>query len=157
MADRVVVLFDGVIQQLGTPAEVFERPANRFVAGFIGTPRMNCLDVTVGQGEELIVEGSSIDVGGSLPKAAGEPVVLGIRPEAVAVDPDGPLEVSVTLTENLGSETLAYGLMGTQEFLLLVPTRAAPQAGQTVRVACDPADMHVFEPGALGERLTLDA
>lgn len=157
MADRVVVMYGGRIQQLGTPEEVFERPANRFVAGFIGTPRMNFFEASVGGGGNVVVEGSNFTAAGSIPKSAGASVILGVRPEALKLDPAGPLEIKVTLTENLGSETLAYGMLGNQECLLLVPTRNAPRSGASVRVSCDPADLHLFEPGELGERITVGA
>lgn len=157
MADRVVVMYGGRIQQLGTPEEVFERPANRFVAGFIGTPRMNFFEASVSNGGTVTVEGSTFTAAGSIPKSPGAEVILGIRPEALKLDPSGPLEIRVTLTENLGSETLAYGMLGSQECLLLVPTRNAPRSGESVRVACDPADLHIFEPGELGERITVGA
>ncbi|HEY7822016.1 MAG TPA: sn-glycerol-3-phosphate ABC transporter ATP-binding protein UgpC [Acidimicrobiia bacterium] len=157
MADRVVVMFDGQIQQLGTPKEVFERPNNRFVAGFIGTPRMNFFDATVTNDGGLDIEGAVISVGGGVPKVAGDHVVLGVRPEAMVLDPAGPLEFAVTLTENLGSETLTYGQVGSQECLLLVPTRLAPAAGDRIRVSSEIVDMHVFEPGNLGERIVVGA
>jgi len=153
MADRVVVMYDGRIQQLGTPEEVFERPANRFVAGFIGTPRMNFLESSVTADGNLDVEGSIVSAGAAISKKAGETVVLGVRPEALAIDPQGPLHMTVTLTENLGSETLAYGQVRQQECLLLSPTRLAPREGDGIRMSCEPVDMHVFESGDLGKRI----
>lgn len=157
MADRVVVMYGGRIQQLGTPSEVFERPVNRFVAGFIGTPRMNFLDAVVAGGSTVNIGSASMNVAGNVPLNPGSPVVLGVRPEAMKVDPSGPLSVTITLTENLGSETLAYGVVEGQECLLLVPSRSAPRSGDTVRVACDPSDLHLFEPGELGDRVALQA
>ena len=157
MADRVVVMFGGRIQQLGTPEEVFERPANRFVAGFIGTPRMNFFEASVSGGATVSVDGCAFTVAGSVPMSPGAPVVLGVRPEALKLDPSGPLQIAITLTENLGSETLAYGQLGTQECWLVIPTRSAPRSGDTVRVSYDPADLHLFEPGDLGERIALGA
>jgi len=157
MADRVVVMYNGRIQQLGTPEEVFERPTNRFVAGFIGTPRMNFLEASVTSDDYLDIEGSVVSAGGAIPKKPGETVFLGVRPEALAIDPQGPLHLTVTLTENLGSETLAYGQVGHQECLLLVPTRLAPRQGDDIRMSCEPVDMHIFEPGDLGERIAVGA
>lgn len=157
MADRVVVMYGGRIQQLGTPAEVFERPVNRFVAGFIGTPRMNFFDAVVTGGSTVNIGSASMNVSGNVPLGSGSSVVLGVRPEAMKVDPSGPLSVTITLTENLGSETLAYGVVEGQECLLLVPSRSAPRSGDTVRVACDPSDLHLFEPGELGDRVALQA
>lgn len=157
MADRVVVMYGGKIQQLGTPEEVFEKPANRFVAGFIGTPRMNFFDAQVGSGASVTVEGASVGLPGVAAKSAGDSVVLGIRPEALKLDPAGSLEVAVTLTENLGSETLAYGQLGQQECWMVIPTRSAPRSGDVVRLTCDPIDVHLFEPGELGERIAVQA
>lgn len=155
MADRVVVMYGGRIQQLGTPEEVFERPTNRFVAGFIGTPRMNFFDAAAAGGSTVSVGTTSLSVSGNVPLVSGSPVVLGVRPEAMKLDPSGPLSIVITLTENLGSETLAYGLLDGQECLLLIPTKSAPGSGDSVRVSCDPADLHLFQPGELGERIAL--
>jgi len=143
MADRVVV--------------IFERPANRFVASFIGTPRMNFFDAQVAPGASVKVEGSTVGLAGAVPKGVDEPVVLGVRPEALKIDPAGSLDVTVTITENLGSDTLVYGQLGQQECWMVVPTRNAPKQGDVVRVACDPIDLHLFELGELGQRITLQA
>lgn len=113
MGDRVVVLRDGRLQQVGTPTELYERPVNTFVAGFIGSPAINLLDgVPVRDGRATIAHSLQVPVAASTP--AGEGVTVGIRPEGVEpadADPDSltdRLTVRVDRVERMGSEIFAY-------------------------------------------------
>jgi ABC-type sugar transport system ATPase subunit len=127
MGDRVAVLADGSLQQVGTPEEVYDRPANRFVAGFLGGPPMN------------LVEG-----GGAL---GGEPSeVIGVRPEDLRLDPQGAVHAVVSVVEALGSETVlrVHATDGTPLFVR-TPPRGAERAGDLVRLAVDPARVHRFD------------
>ena len=120
MADKIVVLNGGRIEQVGAPLELYNHPVNRFVAGFIGSPKMNFLDGRIAAREEgatvLDVGGATVRLPRALPGAVeGEPVALGVRPEHLSVDPalGIPLgEVKVDLIENLGGETLLYARAG---------------------------------------------
>jgi ABC-type sugar transport system ATPase subunit len=161
MADRIVVLRDGVIEQIGTPLELYNTPANRFVAGFIGSPKMNFLDAKVsarsgGAPELLLAGGERIDVdgrgGGLAPDAA---VAIGIRPEHVALAPEraGDLALQVALTEQLGGNTVIYGTIGGQQSLVVQVTgQSAIARGDVVGVRLPPEACHLFDAGgaALG-------
>lgn len=159
LADRIVVLRAGRIEQTGTPLELYNRPANLFVAGFIGSPRMNTLPATVvatGPGGRLMLAGRQIafTVPGSL--KPGDAVTLGIRPEHLAVAaPNGrsdasDLTVTVDLAEQLGSETYFYARAddGTP-----VTIRQAGQIeatrGERIDLLIQPDALHVFDAAGL--------
>jgi multiple sugar transport system ATP-binding protein len=115
MADRIAILFDGEFQQIGTPNEVYNRPANKFVAGFIGSPSMNFFDgkfnrsdnnkIIFGQREYSLTD----DQAQKLEKASSEEIILGIRPEHIKITPtphEGSYDVEITVVEFLGAETM---------------------------------------------------
>jgi multiple sugar transport system ATP-binding protein len=112
LADRIVVLRAGRIEQVGTPLDLYHRPDNQFVAGFIGSPRMNFLKGTVAaQGSVAVVGGRSLDLPAAADLPVGEEVTVGIRPEHVALcaREDADLAVRLDLVEHLGGETYLYG------------------------------------------------
>ncbi|WP_319517829.1 sn-glycerol-3-phosphate ABC transporter ATP-binding protein UgpC [uncultured Martelella sp.] len=162
MADRIVVLREGRIEQIGAPLELYDTPENLFVAGFIGAPKMNFLT-----GHVDSVENSAIVVcttaGDRISATAlagklrtGDPVTLGIRPENLTISPDGPISATVSLIEQLGSVVLLYAT--TQEGIQIVSEsrdRAVPAIGETVRFSADGA-LHVFngEGRAVGAGLS---
>jgi multiple sugar transport system ATP-binding protein len=140
MADRIVIMKDGYIQQVGTPAEVFHKPANIFVAQFIGAPSMNML-AGAAQGGSVTVAGRSIarDTGQT------GPVTVGIRPDDLRVtDAQGSFEGRITVLEPLGAETLAYVDIGGAEVVARADGRAPPALGAVVQLAVDPANLHLF-------------
>jgi multiple sugar transport system ATP-binding protein len=146
MADRLVVLKAGVIQQVGTPEQVYETPANLFVAGFIGSPPMNFFPVALEGGTALLADGTRL----ALPHrvaATGGRAVLGLRPESLLpVEAAAPgLTVQVALVEPLGSDTLVHFRLGTQDYVARVPPEARPAVGQTMRLGVDPRRMHLFD------------
>lgn len=144
LAQRVVVMNEGRIEQVGTPAEVYRRPASVFVAGFFGAPGMNLFQAMVGADGRPCIGDRILD---SAERAAEPgPVVLGIRPEHLRVQPDGPLDLQVTLTEELGAETLVHGAVGGQACVLRLPSGSAPCAGDVVRLGAAPGDLHLFDP-----------
>jgi multiple sugar transport system ATP-binding protein len=115
MADKIVVLNGGRIEQVGAPLELYNHPANKFVAGFIGSPKMNFLDSRVEAREPgatlLRVGSESIRLPRDLRAETGAPVTLGVRPEHLSANADGGIklaDVKVDLIENLGGETLLY-------------------------------------------------
>jgi multiple sugar transport system ATP-binding protein len=84
LADRIVIMRDGYVEQVGTPTEVFEKPANTFVAGFIGSPPMNQLDATVAGGKARLVDGVEVPLPSDAMVSDGQQIVLGFRPESFA-------------------------------------------------------------------------
>ena len=166
LGDRIVVMREGVAEQVGTPAEVYERPRNRFVAGFIGTPPMNLIDGRLVESND----GVSFEVGGVSVKLSNEQaawakrltgrrVTLGIRPEDIAIADaagwDGErvaLEAQVSVVEPLGDETIVYLQTGEQEWLGKTAARRTVRAGSTVKMVPDMGRAHLFDAMG-GERL----
>jgi ABC-type sugar transport system ATPase subunit len=115
MSDKIAVMDHGVVQQYATPAEVYNRPANAFVAGFIGSPPMNFLEATVEEGGAVALPGSIALRPAPAPAALAArsrgAVVLGVRPEHLTLEPDGPggsLPATLEVREPLGNESLLY-------------------------------------------------
>jgi multiple sugar transport system ATP-binding protein len=152
MADRIVVLKDGRIAQAGTPLELYNTPANRFVAGFIGSPKMNFLDgVAAGRAasgiDVLLHGGDVVNLSRLAPQSPeGSAVCVGIRPEHVElVDSGLPLEVA--LTEQLGGNTVLYGTLHAQQALVVqVVGQSRIKRGDTVHVRLPPEHCHGFAP-----------
>lgn len=141
MADKIVVMRDGVVEQAGSPLQLYDRPDNMFVAGFIGSPAMNFIDGRIENGT-FIGEG-----GFSAPASVADApakVVLGIRPEHLRLDPSGA-EATVTVVEQTGSETFLLLDMGGRNLTYLGRDRLAIGPGETIRVTADPARLHFFD------------
>ncbi len=145
LGDRLLVLHQGRPVQFATPMEIFERPADTYVAGFIGTPAMNFLDGTLtrGGGAVQLASGEIAFADGVRPGAPGRKVTVGLRPEHAQLDPGG-IEMPVELVEPLGTETLVHGKLpdGTL-FTLKLP--GGPPPAEQVRVALPPEHLHVFD------------
>ncbi len=146
MADRIVIMKDGAIQQVGTPAEVYHSPANTFVAQFIGAPAMNLLDGVWSGGRVRLSHGSEIALP-DLHATEGQRVRLGIRPEDLAPASDGGALLSgrITVAEPLGAETLLYVDVDGTEVVASGPGRMAPKPGMMLHLSGDPASMHIFD------------
>ena len=157
LADKIVVLHDGKVAQIGTPLEVFERPRNQFVAGFIGAPSMNFLDATVGdgpQGPVLKVGSTSVSVPRdrfNLP-AVGSPVVLGIRPESIVPEGHGTkpkigadFEGKINFAEMLGNESLLFTDLDGSEVVARMQHPKPVDPGQRLRFRIDGSRVHVFD------------
>ncbi len=151
MADRIVVLKAGVVQQFGTPEEVYKTPANQFVAGFIGSPTMNFFDVTL-QGDALrLDDGTLIALAAAqvdaVRRAGASPLALGVRPEHMQVLAAGEsgLQVTVSVVEPLGSDTLLYfDRDGVRRVARVSPeTRVRP--GDRVTLGFAMAKSHLFD------------
>ena len=150
MADRLVVINAGVAEQIGSPLEVYERPATRFVAGFIGSPAMNFMEAKLSSdGRRLCLAGDAeLELAGKPPDAAlGQPVTVGVRPEHLKIDTSGPLGMEVELSEPLGAETLVHGrLAGTGEAITVRLAHTDIQAtGALLPLSVDSARLHVFD------------
>ena len=152
MADRIVVLREGVIEQAGAPIELYARPANQFVAGFLGAPQMNFFAGRVTEtGDRLVVE---LDKGGPRltlspregPTAAGDEVVLGVRPEHLAASSDGTLAAEIASTEVLGAETVLHArTAGGEALTATMRGILGAKAGDIVRFDVPDAFAHVFD------------
>lgn len=149
LADRIVVMKDGVIQQVGTPGELYRSPANIFVARFIGSPSMNLMPAIVASGS-VIAEGLPALEAAGIAEGA---IQLGIRPDALVVNGPGQLAMSasVRVVEPLGPDALVYAEFGPHEVIAKSDGRLLPKPGDIVRLAADPADLHLFgcDGGAL--------
>ena len=140
LADRVVVLRDGVIEQVGSPLELYDHPANRFVAQFIGTPQMNVID-TKALPELAAIVGA----------AEGTDGFIGVRPEHVTVKPagDGQLQAKAELVESLGSDTLIYAQVGAKgqgaQLIARQNTRTTVRPGDLVGLDIEHGAFHLFD------------
>ncbi|WP_158746410.1 ABC transporter ATP-binding protein [Acidisphaera sp. L21] len=149
MADRIVVMQAGRVEQIGTPLELYDRPANRFVAGFIGSPAMNFID-----GE--VVENGFRDQGGAvwpLPPGAepGRPAIYGVRPEHLRLA-EGGLPMTVQVLEPTGSETQVLGHVGGSPLLGAFRERIAVAPGEAIGIGADAHLAHLFDRDT-GQRL----
>jgi multiple sugar transport system ATP-binding protein len=155
MGDRVAVLKDGVLQQVGTPLGLYDDPANLFVAGFIGTPAMALIAATAVDGQIRIGE-HTIAVERSVAAKITGDITVGVRPEAWRIVDDG-LPILVTLIEELGADAFVYGtseVPGTpSEVVIRIKSRSGVQKGSIIHITTDPADVHLFDT-ASGERLS---
>jgi len=154
MADRIVVMHDGLVEQIGRPLELYDRPQNLFVAGFIGSPAMNFLSGSIRANGRLEFEGKD---GLRLPLAAapsgsdGRAVVCGIRPEHFAIADDGA-EAQVHVVEPTGSELQIAAKLGSDDIIAVFRERHDFKPGDKVRLKPDPRLVHLFDEST-GQRL----
>jgi sn-glycerol 3-phosphate transport system ATP-binding protein len=150
LAQRMIVMNAGRIEQIGTPEEVYGRPQTTFVAGFIGSPPMNLL-AGVAEGARFLVGELPLALPAPAPRSG--PLLLGLRPEhAQAAELEGwPFEVE--LIEMLGAERLVHGRLGGSGFTLRIDgTRVPPRPGQTLQLAAPATRLHWFDP-VTGQRI----
>ncbi|MCP3390722.1 sn-glycerol-3-phosphate ABC transporter ATP-binding protein UgpC [Bradyrhizobium sp. CCGB12] len=150
MADRIVVLQSGTIQQYDTPETVYERPANQFVAGFIGSPAMNFFPVEWRQERAVLAQGGTVlpldgATAAHLSKAGN--AVLGIRPEHFAVAPDAAdgIAINVKLVEPLGSDTLIHFDLAGGSAIARVDPSLRPKVGDRLSLRPQPGKTHLFD------------
>ena len=159
LGDRLMVMDNGYAAQIGSPLEIYERPATRFVAGFIGSPAMNFLEVRLsadGRSAEL-PEGVRLPLPGEgLAQFAGREITLGIRPEHLepAAEGRGVMPLRVDHVEVLGADTLAYGHFGNDRRSLTVRLPAVRQLAKNTLLPLGvlPANLHLFDAES-GKRL----
>ncbi len=149
LGDRLVVMHEGRAAQIATPMEVWSRPADTFVAGFIGAPAMNFLAAELadqGRAAKLAAGGTIIFADGARPGADGTKLIVGIRPEHVQPCRGGEsLDLAIDLVEPLGAESLVHGrLPASGETLTLRLSSASPLQGATLPVQIPPTQLHVF-------------
>jgi multiple sugar transport system ATP-binding protein len=159
MATRIAVLKDGLLQQVGTPEELYFQPDNVFVAGFIGSPAMNLVPAKLsGTAEEMVLDADTLQVAlppdrsKRLAASAGREVLLGIRPEDIhsagflpAHVRGFPVRAQVDVTEMLGNETLLHLMIGSHRLLARVDPRTRARPGQEIDVKLDLDHLHVFD------------
>jgi multiple sugar transport system ATP-binding protein len=152
MADKIVVMNHGKIEQLGPPLALYDRPANLFVAGFIGSPAMNMIKGRIEGSQLRTPDGTAwpLPTNGHAPAAAGE-VIYGIRPEHLVLDPQG-LQAQVVVVEPTGSETQVLMRAGDTTFLGAFRERVAARPGEILPVRPDTNLVHLFD-GNSGQRL----
>ncbi|MBL4628547.1 MAG: sn-glycerol-3-phosphate ABC transporter ATP-binding protein UgpC [Roseicyclus sp.] len=149
MADRIIVLNDGKIEQIGTPNEIYEHPASTFVASFMGAPPMNLLQGIAGGGKVTL--GSDQDVLHTGTEGNDGPVQAGIRPEDVWPDPQGDLAFDVDIIEELGALRLLHGRVAGQDFSVAVPKDKEATTG-LMQLSVKPGAVHLFDADT-GRRL----
>jgi sn-glycerol 3-phosphate transport system ATP-binding protein len=144
LAQRMIVMNGGRIEQIGTPDEVYGAPATTFVAGFIGSPPMNLLQGTSGD-DGLDAGGTHLLVDGPAPRPGA--LLLGVRPEHVVLDPEGSWSMRVEVVEMLGAERLVHGRLGEAPFTLRIDGMLPPPAaGDVLRLRPQPGRLHWFDP-----------
>src|SRR5437868_14193857 len=154
MADRIVVMHDGIVEQIGAPLELYDRPDNLFVAGFIGSPAMNTLKGTVRVNGKTEVEGPG---GARLPiddvprGSDGRPVVYGVRPEHFILADDGA-EAEILVIEPTGSEIQVVAKLGGHDVTAVFRERHQFKPGEKIRLKPDPKLVHLFDEPT-GKRL----
>jgi multiple sugar transport system ATP-binding protein len=149
LGDRIVIMRDGIIQQADSPLNLYERPSNLYVAGFIGTPSMNFVPVTA-EGDQIVASGFRFDIPadrkGELAAYAGQPLVLGLRPQDLSDQPAGAsLKATVDVIEPLGSENYLYCTTGQDAIAARVDGRSPVRAGDTVELHFNPERLHLFD------------
>jgi multiple sugar transport system ATP-binding protein len=159
LADRIAVMRGGIIQQLDAPQAIYNKPVNRFVAGFIGSPGMNFLDGLVdgGDGKPRFRTGDAvIDIARYGFEAAvpyGAKAVFGVRPEHVVVGEDAAkapvsMDADIEIVEPMGSDTLAWTKVGGQNFSIRIESEKAPAVGDRIRLGFDPLRASLFDAGS---------
>ena len=150
MADKIAVLRLGELEQFGRPLDLYNRPRNLFVAGFIGSPKMNFIKGHVSADNREVME---LDSGETLPlpttgfaQRAGQAVTLGIRPNHMGAAPDGPIHMEVRSVEQLGGECYLYGRLRNDEPITLhLPGQTGAAIGETLTIAPEPSEVHLFD------------
>jgi multiple sugar transport system ATP-binding protein len=159
MGDRVAVMLDGELQQVDTPLKLYDRPANLFVAGFIGSPQMNLLDAKAVEDGQARIGEYLVPVDPTASKKMSGNISVGVRPEAwrVVGNSEAGLPVHVTVVEDHGADAFIHGTCGVEgtpnNIVIRVAGRDHPVKGDTMYVTTDPKNVHVFDT-ATGERLS---
>ncbi|MDR3475511.1 MAG: sn-glycerol-3-phosphate ABC transporter ATP-binding protein UgpC [Devosia sp.] len=149
LADKIVVLRDGRVEQVGRPIELYEKPANLFVAGFIGSPKMNFLKVEA-RAEALFVPALGANLGGIAVRP--DAVTVGIRPEHIAIAADGPFSGTVKVVEQLGSVSYLHAETAAGDVVTIEQRRlTALRPGAPIRFGIEIEHVHLFNSG--GQRL----
>jgi multiple sugar transport system ATP-binding protein len=144
LADKIVVLKDGAIQQIGSPVDLYEKPANLFVAQFLGSPKMNVFTAEATDGAVRFAGSGKIEIADVSPATA----MLGVRPEnmQIAAAGQGNIDAKVDVVERLGSDTYVYLSLGHGDLVTVrLPGNACFSVGDTVSLRLDAAALHLFD------------
>jgi len=144
MGDRIAIMNAGILQQVGTPGEIYDHPANLFVAGFIGSPTMNFVPATTDNGSAK-ASGFSVKLPKAVSAAKG---TLGFRPEALTdrvTDDANSMQMKVDVVERLGSDQFLYGKVGSDSVTARVDPRMKVDPGDTVKLGLDTRTLHFFD------------
>src|SRR5262245_17707267 len=151
MADKIVVMNNGVVEQAGPPLELYDRPANLFVAGFIGSPAMNMIEGEIANGSLRSADGTSWMLPANGKGGRSGPSIYGIRPEHLRLDPDG-IRAQVQVVEPTGSETQVLLRIGGQSLIAAFRDRISAKPGEILPISPDRALIHLFDRQS-GQRL----
>jgi multiple sugar transport system ATP-binding protein len=152
MADRIVVMHDGIVEQVGTPLELYDRPANLFVASFLGSPSMNFVPGLLSSRSFVSENGVAIPLSRPPDPALDGKVICGFRPESVIPDPGSQLKMLVNLTEPTGAETHVFGQLGGVDVIAVLRERVAYESGTEIGISIRPENIHLFE-SSMGQRI----
>jgi multiple sugar transport system ATP-binding protein len=147
MADKIVVMHDGLVEQIGAPLQLYDNPDNLFVAGFIGSPAMNVINGTLkvnGKAEFAGPGGVTLPVAGAPSGSDGRKVIYGIRPEHFHIADDGA-ETEIQVVEPTGSEIQVVAKMGGQDIIAVFRERHQFKPGEKIRLRPDPRLVHLFD------------
>ena len=148
MADKIVVLHDGVVEQIGAPLDLYDRPANLFVAGFIGSPAMNFIKARLegGEGPTLVTaSGVRIPLGATPRAAPGSEIIMGVRPEHVKLGGPRAMPARITVIEPTGYETEVIAGFAGQDIVCVLRERLSDRPGDTIALSFD-GPLHFFDP-----------
>src|SRR5690606_39845570 len=152
-ADKIVVMNDGLVEQIGAPLELYDRPANLFVAGFIGSPALHMTKRRLYETDPasfISSDGVKLPAPAGYPSARGKDLVYGIRPEGIT--PGGPVELTVQVVEPTGAESHIVALLGETQVSCVFRERLLLHPGERLQVSLDPGATHLFD-AATGRRL----
>jgi multiple sugar transport system ATP-binding protein len=147
MADKIVVMRDGIVEQVGTPLDLYDKPQNIFVAGFIGSPSMNFVKGKLKVNGTTSFEsdgGFVLPVANAPANAEGRPLVCGVRPEHLIIDPSG-IAAEIIVIEPTGSETQVVARHGDQEITCLFRERISARPGEMIPIIANPKLVHLFD------------
>ena len=149
MADRIVVLRDGVVEQIGAPLDLYDRPANLFVAGFIGSPSMNLLNGTIrlNGSPAFVMDGGGVrlPLASAPPGSDGRPAIYGIRPEHLVLSGTDGMPAEVSVLEPTGQETQVFAKVGTQRIVAVFRQRLSTKPGETLPMMPEVGLAHLFD------------
>ncbi|UXN71837.1 sn-glycerol-3-phosphate ABC transporter ATP-binding protein UgpC [Devosia neptuniae] len=158
LADTLIVMNTGRVEQIGSPAEIYRKPASVFVAGFMGSPAMNLLPATIGENGAVTLDGVAANATIAQSKLAkGTPLTIGIRPESITLStrPNQGLPVTIDLVEELGGSRVAYGNLAGRELSVVLPPGDENLEGETVWLTFPPQALQGFDR-VTGKRLDAD-
>ncbi len=147
MADKIVVMQDGIVEQIGAPLEIYDRPSNLFVASFIGSPAMNMIAGSLSPSDPRVfhtLAGTALPVARSIDAAKDRALIYGLRPEHVRLKANG-IPVTVVVTEPTGSETQVIVRLDESDLTLMFHERIDVRPGETLHIAIDEAAVHLFD------------